>query len=133
MFIAQVLWATRIDLRKKMVWPLTVIHGVGKCATSRATLHEFEPLFFFCYASRHLALPFIPTLLSYPTDPDYKTHDKAPPKGRRPFLPLPLEVHEWVTAVTQGGLYAPCTGPSLLPPLRSAGRYVTPPPPPIAR
>jgi hypothetical protein len=136
MFIAQVLWATRFDLKKKMVWPLTVIRGVGKCATSR---HEFEPSFFLSHISTLLWPPPF-NLLSYPPDPDYRTHrttrDKAPPKGR-PFSPPPLEVHEWGAAVTQGALYAPprlrMNGALPFAPFAEHGKVRDPPRPLIAR
>jgi hypothetical protein len=75
-------------------------------------------------------------LLSYPPDPDYRTHgttrDKAPPKGR-PFSPPPLKVHEWDVAVTQGVLYAPprlCTNGALpYSPFAERGKVHDPPRP----
>jgi hypothetical protein len=92
-----------------MVWPLTVIRGMGKCATLHTTLPQIRTIFFLLLT--HVATllwppPFrAPNLLSYPPDPDYRTHrttrDKAPPKGRH-FLPPPLEVLKWGMAVTQG-------------------------------
>jgi hypothetical protein len=137
-FIEQVLWATRFDLGKKMVWLLTVIRGMGKCTTSR---HEFEPSFPLTHvAFRHLSLasplscPQPPFLPPRPRLQDTRNHKgQGSSQGEALFAPAPRGA-QMGCGSHAGGLVRPTLftherGPSLIPPLRSAGRYVIPPAP----
>jgi hypothetical protein len=101
MFIAQVLWATRFDLRKKIMWLLTVIRGVRK----RTTSPRIQTIFFLLltHVATFLWPPFrAHNLFSYPPDPDsdYRTHGTtiASP-WEALFCPCPLRVHEWGAGV----------------------------------
>jgi hypothetical protein len=84
-------------------------------------------LFSFVDARGHLPLAPLscPQPLFLPPRPrlglqDTWNHNCLPLGG--PFLPPPLEG----ARMGRGSRRAPCTPPSLLPPLRGAGRYVTP-------
>jgi hypothetical protein len=121
-----------------MAWLLTVICGVGKCATLR---HEFKPSFPLTrIAFRHLALasplscPQPPFLPPRPRLQDTQNHKgQGSSQGEALFAPAPRGARMG-RGGHAGGLVCPTLfthkrGPSLIPPLRSAGRYVIPPAP----
>jgi hypothetical protein len=121
-----------------MVWPLTVIRGVGKCATSR---HKFEPSFSLTHVTfRYLALaspllcPQPPFLPPRPRLQDTQNHKgQGSSQGEALFTPAPQGARMG-RGGHAGGLVRPTPfmheqGPSLFPPLRSTGRYMIPPAP----
>jgi hypothetical protein len=108
------------------------------------THHKFEPSFFPCYTHRLSPPcsglpPFVPTT-SFLTPQTPITGHTEPqgtrllPRGGGPFRPRPSRCTNGTWWSCRGScmphpVYAR-TGPSLIPPLQSTGRYVIPPPPP---
>jgi hypothetical protein len=121
-----------------MVWPLTVIRGVGKCATSR---HEFEPSFPLTHvAFHHLALasplscPQPPFLPPRPRLQDTRNHKgQGSSQGEALFAPTPRGARMGCGGHA-GGLVRPTLfmherGPPLFP-FAERGKVCDPPPPP---